>query len=60
MSKKSRYKLNPKLNDFLTWLGEYKVEFPDGTKVWEAPQTPKEVETELKKVAKKLGIRLDL
>ena len=60
MKKESGYKLSPELNKLLEWLSDYRVEFPDGATVWGAPQTPEEVEKELKKVAKKLGIKLNI
>ena len=60
MGKESGYKLSPELNDFLIQLDGYKIEFPDGATVWGAPQTPEEVEKELRKVSKKLGIKLNI
>jgi hypothetical protein len=56
MGEESSYKLSPELEEFLIKLGNYKVEFPNGKEVWTDLNSIKEVETELKKIARKLDI----
>ena len=51
------YKFNHFLYDFLVELGDYQIVLPGGF-VGGGVDTPEEVETELKKVAKKLKISL--
>ena len=53
------YKLNPALRDFLMKLSDYNLEFEDGSKGGDF-ETPEEVEIELRKLAKKLEIKLNL
>ncbi len=60
MTKEGRYKLRSELDVFLMKLDGYKIEFPNKSTIWGSPETPKEIETELRKVAKKLKIKLDL
>ena len=60
--KEKRYKLNPAVYGFLFRLGDYGLEDTLGygdSEYGEMLYTPEEVEKELKKVAKKLGIKIN-
>ena len=60
MNEKSGYKLDKDLYDFLEDLGDYQMDFGKGDNIGGGMNSPEEVETELKEVAKKLRIKLDL
>jgi len=60
MNKKSGYHLDKDLYDFLEDLGDYQMDLGEGDNLGGSMNSPKEVESELKKVAKKLGINLEL
>ena len=53
------YKINPALEQFLIELGDYRVDLRCDGKSIGTFNTPEEVEAELKKVAKELGIDLE-